>query len=137
MTTPSLAAALRFGAWLNIGLGLLIAAGTLPGGQQVLGWLTDLLFWPLDQAETAQDPAARLFIAISGGVIFGWGLTVLGLSGGVADAAPEALRRTVMRGYSGWFILDSAGSVWVGAWLNVLPNAAYLALLMWPLIRAR
>ena len=130
--TPS-PTGLRISAGLTIGLGLSMAA--LPYLPAVYGPLADAVFWPLDAAPGSDDPLARLMTAITGGVIAGWGVMLALLSGAVWRADPEGVRRAALWGFGAWFVIDSAGSVAVGAPANVLPNLAFLASVTLPLMR--
>ena len=57
------------------------------------------------------------------------------LSTWVYDAAPEAVRRTVLAGVLAWFVLDSAGSIASGNASNAVFNIAVLLLAVGPLWR--
>ncbi|MBS8227392.1 hypothetical protein [Vannielia litorea] len=127
---------LRIGAFATLGFGALLTLSTLPSLSGPLAWLIDLVIWPLDGPDGTTAPAARLLTAITGGLAIGWGVLVLGLSGTAFAAAPEAVRRVVIHGYLAWFAADCLGSVIVGAALNVIGNAAFLAVLLVPLMRA-
>ena len=87
-------------------------------------WTLDLLAWPLDGAETFNEPTTRFLSALTGGFLFGWGVLIWVLSGEAYDAAPEAIRKAVLTGLLAWFCLDSAGSIASGnasnAGFNVL-----------------
>lgn len=123
---------LKFTAWLIIGFGAFMAAAVLPPIGAVLNWLTDLVLWPLDGAQHMAAPAARLLVAIVGGIMVGWGSIMLMLSGEVARSHPQLVRRIAIRGYLIWYAIDSAGSVLAGAPWNVLGNTLFLALLLVP-----
>lgn len=133
MTDTDYSPAIRFGAWALIALGVLMAIGNLPGPDAVLNWLIDLVFWPIDGTDHMAEPATHLLTAIIGGVIFGWGVMVLGLAGEPTRRNPHLIRRIVISGYLAWFTLDGLGSIVAGAPLNLVGNAAFLALLLWPL----
>ena len=93
----------------------------------------DLLSWPIDGATTYAHPDTRFLSALTGGFLFGWGVTVWCLSAWVYDLAPEATRRTVLAGLCAWFCLDSAGSIVSGNPSNALFNLLVLALAAGPL----
>lgn len=93
----------------------------------------DLLSWPIDGATTYAHPDTRFLSALTGGFLFGWGVTVWCLSAWVYDLAPEAVRRTVLAGLGAWFLLDSAGSVSSGNVSNAFFNVLVLALAAGPL----
>lgn len=93
----------------------------------------DLLSWPIDGATTYASPDTRFLSALTGGFLFGWGVTIWCLSAWVYDAAPEAVRRTVLTGVLAWFILDSAGSIASGNASNAVINVLVLLLAVGPL----
>lgn len=93
----------------------------------------DLLSWPLDGATSYAHPDTRFLSALTGGFLFGWGVTVWCLSTWVYDLAPEAVRRTVLAGLCAWFCLDSAGSIASGNVSNAVFNVLVLAIAAGPL----
>ena len=95
----------------------------------------DLLSWPIDGAQTFNDPTTRFLSALTGGFLLGWGVMIWLLSGAAYDAAPEAVRKAVVIGALAWFCLDSAGSVASGASSNVLFNIAILLIAVGPMWR--
>lgn len=95
----------------------------------------DILSWPLDGATTYASPDTRFLSALTGGFLLGWGVMIWCLSKWVYDAAPEAVRRTVLTGLVSWFILDSSGSIASGNASNALFNVAVLLLAVGPLWR--
>jgi hypothetical protein len=60
---------------------------------------------------------------------------IWGLATRVYDAAPDAVRRTVLTGLLAWFVLDSAGSIASGNASNALFNVLVLLLAVGPLWR--
>lgn len=95
----------------------------------------DLLSWPLDGATTWASPDTRLLSAVTGGFLLGWGVMVWCLAIWVHDAAPEAVRRSVLAGMLAWFCLDSAGSIASGNASNALFNIIVLLVAVGPLWR--
>lgn len=95
----------------------------------------DLLNWPIDGAQSFNDPTTRFLSALTGGFLLGWGVMIWMLSGAAYDAAPEAVRKAVVFGALAWFILDSAGSIASGAWTNALFNTAILLIAVGPMWR--
>ena len=98
-------------------------------------WTLDLLSWPLDGAQTFTSSTTRFLSALTGGFLLGWGVMIWCLSAWVYDAAPEAVRRTVLTGMLSWFVLDSAGSIASGNASNALFNILVLLLAVGPLWR--
>ncbi len=93
----------------------------------------DILSWPIDGATTYDSPDTRFLSALTGGFLFGWGVMIWCLSSWVYDAAPEAVRRTVLAGILSWFFLDSAGSIASGNVSNAYFNVIVLLVAVGPL----
>ena len=93
----------------------------------------DILSWPVDGATTYASPDTRFLSALTGGFLFGWGVMIWCLSAWVYDAAPEAVRRTVLAGVLAWFCLDSAGSFASGNASNAAFNVVVLLIAVGPL----
>lgn len=96
----------------------------------------DLLGWRLGNPSNFDSPDTRFLSALTGGFLFGWGVTIWCLSSWVYDAAPEGVRRTVLAGVLAWFCLDSAGSIASGNPSNAAFNVAVLLAAVGPLWRA-
>lgn len=93
----------------------------------------DVVSLPYDGIQTFVDPTTRFLSAITGGVMFGWAVLIWGLSGQVYDANPEGVRRGVVAGMVGWFVLDGLGSVVSGNASNVGFNLALLLFAVGPM----
>ncbi|HAH08663.1 MAG TPA: hypothetical protein DCL48_01035 [Alphaproteobacteria bacterium] len=127
--------------WLKItavivgSFGPVFFLGTMLETAEPARFTLDLLSWPLDGATTYEHPDTRFLSALTGGFLLGWGVTIWCLSVWVYDAAPEAVRRTVLAGILSWFFLDSAGSIASGNASNALFNVAVLLAAVGPLWR--
>lgn len=128
---------LRAAAIFSAGFGLMMAAAACPPLSAPAQILADGLFWPFDGVETLDAPATRLLAAISGGVLVGLGISVHGLAGEIMSQTPDAARKVIRNSLLGWFVIDSTASVAVGASLNVLANAGFLALFLLPMALRR
>lgn len=95
----------------------------------------DLLGWRLDRPSTFDTPDTRFLSALTGGFLLGWGVMVWCLSAWVYDAAPEAVRKTVLASLLAWFCLDSAGSIASGNPSNAAFNVLVLLVAVGPLWR--
>ena len=138
MTTETSSGALRaavIAAWIFIIVGVEISLCVVLGLLGPLDFLVDLVFWPLDGAQSVAAPETQLVAAILGGLLAGWGATLLlVLRHGVKEQGAEGWAwRAAMTGLLVWFAVDSAGSVAAGAWANVIGNLGFLALLGVPL----
>lgn len=109
--------------------------GTMPPTQEGARLTLDILSWPLDGATTWASPDTRFLSALTGGFLTGWGVMIWCLASWVYDAAPEAVRRTVLTSVLAWFVLDSAGSIASGNPSNALFNVAVLLLGVGPMWR--
>lgn len=127
--------------WLKVtaivvgSFGPIFFLGTMADTLEPARWSLDLLSWPLDGSTTFQSQDTRFLSALTGGFLFGWGVTIWCLSNWVYDAAPEGVRKTVLTGLLAWFVLDSAGSVTSGNASNVIFNIFVLLIAVGPLWR--
>jgi hypothetical protein len=125
--------------WLKItaivigSFGPVFFLGTMASTSEPARLTLDLLSWPVDGATTYDAPDTRFLSALTGGFLFGWGVTVWCLSSWVYDKAPEQVRKTVLTGLLSWFMLDSAGSIASGNASNAFFNAIVLLLAVGPL----
>lgn len=96
-----------------------------------LRWFADLLFWPLGDPQVLTNEA-QLLAAILGGIMASWAVLVWMLTDALADEQPLLLRRLILTVMAIWFVIDSAGSIASGGWLNVVGNIGFLALFVLP-----
>ena len=127
--------------WLKItaivvgSFGPILFLGTMAATSEPARWSLDLLSWPLDGVTTFAHPDTRFLSAISGGLLVGWGTMIWCLSQWVYDAAPEAVRKTVVVSILCWFTLDSAGSITSGNGSNTIFNVVILLAAIGPFWR--
>lgn len=126
---------LKFTAFVIGSFGPVFFLGTMLATSEPARLSLDLLSWPLDGAQSYASPDTRFLSALTGGFLFGWGVMVWCLATWVYDAAPEAVRRSVLTGLIAWFLLDSAGSIASGNASNALFNVLVLLLAVGPLWR--
>lgn len=113
-----------------IGFGLLLAAGAWPPLAGPAMILADLLIWPMDGLQTLALPETRVFMAISGGVMVGWGVTLWKLADYLMPEHLAAVRSITMTGLYSWFVVDSIGSIAAGVPLNALANLTFVILFL-------
>ena len=124
---------LKYGAIGLIGFGLLNFLSLLPVMRPLMGWFMNFAFWtPFGSDHQVAADTARLWIAISGGLLAGWGATLLLVTTQVFPLDPAVGRRIVLSGILTWFLIDSAGSVVAGAPFNVVMNLSFLVLFALP-----
>ena len=127
--------------WLKVtavvvgSFGPVFALGSVAATSEPARLTLDILSWPLDGATTYASPDTRFLSAVTGGFLLGWGVLIWRLSSDIYDAAPEAVRRTVLASLLSWFVLDSAGSIASGNVSNALFNVLVLLLGVGPLWR--
>ena len=125
--------------WLKItaivvgSFGPVFFLGTMDATSAPARWTLDLLSWPFDGATTYDHPDTMFLSALTGGFLLGWGVMIWCLSIWVYDAAPEAVRKSVLVGILAWFILDSAGSIASGNASNFGFNTLVLLAAVGPL----
>jgi len=121
----------KLGAWLFVGFGGVISLASLPATSAPTVLLADLVLWPIDSGQTLTEES-RLLAAILGGVMLGFGTTLLVLITKVYPRDPELVRTVILTGISVWFIADSLGSIAAGAPLNALLNVGFLLAFLVP-----
>jgi hypothetical protein len=113
-----------------IAIGVLLAAGAWPPLAGPIVFLADLIIWPLDGLQTLGAPETRVFMAISGGVMVGWGVTLWKMAEHLLAEHPNAVRSIIMTGLYCWFTVDSIASVAAGVPLNAVFNMSFVALFL-------
>lgn len=131
--------ATRFAAWAFVVSGAVMALAPAIGLTAPLDFLVDLVFWPLDGAQSVAAPETRLATGIAGALLTGWGWTLLAISRHALarDGAHGWAWRAMMGGLLCWFVLDGIASLAAGAGGNVLGNLAFLVLMGAPLLLMR
>lgn len=134
-TTPGALKGALIAAWIFIIIGADMALLVALGLHGPLNFFLDLVFWPLDGAQSLAAPEAQLLMGIAGGLLAGWGVTLLILCRrGVAEQGADGWAwRAAMGGLAVWFLLDGAASVASGAWANVIGNLGFLLVIAIPL----
>lgn len=122
-------------AVLMIGLGLMFAIAAYPPTSGLVTIMVDLLFWPIDGAQTAAAPETRIILAIGGGITAGWGVLVWQIATHLMPSNPAMARHILMRSLLTWFVIDSTCSWLAGAPINIPANAGFLLVFLWPLWR--
>ena len=120
----------KVAAAIVAGVGLVIAVAAWPQLSGPVVFLADLLIWPLDGAQTLAAPETRVFMAIAGGVMVGWGVTLWKLAVYLMPNDAAAVRQITMTGLYCWFAVDSIGSVMAGVPLNAVANIGFVALFL-------
>ncbi|MBX2853428.1 MAG: excinuclease ABC subunit A [Rhodobacteraceae bacterium] len=136
MTLETSAAWLKIASWILIGFGLLAFFSLFTPAASILDLLFDFAFLFAEGSDVLGDKG-WLLMAIAGGLMVGFGVMTLGIATRVYPGDPEAGRAIIGAGILVWFVIDSAGSIFVGAWFNAVLNGGFLALFAIPLLAYR
>lgn len=136
MTHTTATSVLKFASLFSAFIGLLMVASLL-GGQPAMALFLDLVHLPLDGSQTFASGSELVLGAISGGLLFGFGVMAHQVTTHVYAPNPALGGRIILRAILAWFIVDSTGSVLAGAWFNVVLNSGFLALFIVPILAAQ
>ncbi len=136
MTHQSATSALKFASLFCAFIGLLMVASLL-GGHALMAMFLDLTHLPFDGAQTFASDSELVLGAISGGLLFGFGVMAHQVTTLVYAPSPALGGQIILRGILAWFVVDSTGSLLAGAWFNVVLNSAFLGLFVVPILAAR
>ena len=124
---------LKFTAIVVMAFGPILLLGAHVPTSGLPRLMMDILGWTMWGGQNFDAPTTRFLSALSGGFLFGWGVTIWVLSGSAYDAAPDSVRRAVVAGFVCWFVTDSVGSAVLGHPSNVAFNVFFLLLCVGPL----
>jgi len=120
--------------WGVVAFGAAFAAAALPAGETPALKFYDLIFWPLDGAQSFDAPMLRLTVAILGAVMMGWALTILAAMQAAERGSGAAVWRAVTGALLTWYAVDSAASLLNGSPMNVLSNTVFAGLFLAPVL---
>lgn len=123
---------LKLTSLLVVLLGLLVALGAHPATALPATWLADLVFWPFDGRQGLDADAARVLVAIGGGVMVGWGVMMWLVIDRLHAVDPGLTRLLLIESTLAWFLVDSTGSFVSGAGVNVLLNTVLMLAIVLP-----
>jgi hypothetical protein len=90
---------------------------------------------PVDGAQSLSRDTEELLTAISAGIFFGFCVALWQITTEVYAKNAALGRRMIMSSVISWFVVDTAGSLIVGAWMNAILNTAFLIALLLPVLR--
>jgi len=125
---------LKFASVLLIGVGLSFFLSLFSPLAHVLRLFLDLAYLPYDGTQSFASDEGRLLIAISGGLMTGWGVMFWLVTTRVYARDPELGKALILPSIIVWFVIDSAGSILAGALFNTVMNAGFLIMFVVPVI---
>ncbi len=124
---------LKIASGIVIGFGILVWVSIHPALSGLLAFLIDFALWPIDGQQTLSALELRFILAVSGGIVIGWGILLWMISTRLYPQDPQLARVMILTSMGTWFVIDGIGSVMVGAPLNVLLNIPFLLIFLIPL----
>jgi hypothetical protein len=122
-------------AALMIFAGVILALGALPAASGLAYLFTDFVIWPFDGAQSLAARETRIFMAVCGGVLAGWGVLVWLVAGKVLPDNPALGREILVKSLITWFAVDSTCSILAGVPVNAVANVVFLLAFLYPLWR--
>lgn len=126
---------LKLASVATVAFALLFAFASHDATDGPVRWLSDIVFWRLDDGVAQLTNTNHLADAILGGVMCGWAIMTWLLADRLLAKAPKETASIIRISMAVWFVVDSAGSIASGAWLNAVANVAFLAMFIVPLRR--
>lgn len=123
---------LKFASVVFMASGLLFALGAHPLTAWPLETLTDIVFWPVDGAQSLAGQEARLMAGICGGIMLGWGVMMWLVVTRLMPDNPALARLLITEGLLVWYVADGTASFFAGGSVNIALNTVLLALFLVP-----
>lgn len=114
---------------------LFMFASLFTGLRSVMGFFLDLVHMPLDGAQSLSRDTEEVLTAISAGLFAGFCVALWQITTHVYAKDPTLGRRMILSSVICWYVVDSAGSLAAGAWMNVILNSGFLLALVAPVWR--
>lgn len=124
---------LKVASGIVIGFGLLGFLGVWPALSMPIELFLDIIFWPVDNQQSLTSPESRLLLAITSGILVGWGAMMWLIATQLYEANSKLARTMILTSITVWFVVDSTGSIISGAPINALLNLGFVALFYLPL----
>lgn len=126
---------LKLAALIMVATGVLFSLASITQTDLGVRFLLDVVFFRVGEGPEALEESHRLVNAILGGVMIGWGAMIWLLVDRFLVQAPLDVKRILVVGLATWFVVDSAGSIASGGWLNAVLNVGFLAVFLVPLMK--
>lgn len=113
--------------------GLFFASASTSATDRLMRLFLDIVFLRVGDGPAQLTDSHHLVDAIMGGVMVGWGVMTWLLVDRFLQVSAADVKFIVQMAVVAWFVIDSAGSIASGGWINVVLNVAYAALFLLPL----
>lgn len=134
MTLQSSITSLKAASIFTIGTGLVFFFALFTSADFLAGLLFDIAIWPLDGAQDLNTSETRLLLAISGGMLVGWGIMFWLVATLIYAENPQIGGKVILYSILSWFIIDSTGSIIAGFGANAVMNLVFLAIFALPVL---
>jgi len=122
--------AMRSSGIVLIAIGIFFAIAALPVLHPVLKVFLQIAYWPIHTVPSDLLVPVPLLVAITGGLMVGFGGMLWSLGTYVTPVSPTAAAKVTQITAWSWFCTDSTASILVGAPLNVILNLSFLAVML-------
>ncbi|MEJ5216871.1 excinuclease ABC subunit A [Cognatishimia sp. D5M38] len=119
----------------SAGVALFMFASLFTPLREVMSFFLDLVHMPLDGAQSLSRDTEEVLTAISAGIFFGFCVLLWQVTTEVYVKDPLLGRRMILSSVIAWFVIDTTGSLIVGAWMNGILNTVFLIALISPVLR--
>ncbi len=126
-------ACLTIACWVTILFGAMLAAAAFPGTDALTRFWYQLVSNFEFEPGFIEAPGMRFTLAVLGGVMVGWGITLMALIQ-VAGVVGRPAWRGLTAALLAWYVIDSSLSVVTGYPLNALANTGFLLLFLVPVL---
>ena len=134
MTLQSSITSLKAASIFTIGTGLVFFFSLFTSADFLANLFFDIAIWPLDGTQDLNAGETRLLLAISGGMLVGWGVMFWLVTTHIYAENPQIGGKVILFSILSWFIIDSTGSIIAGFAANAVMNLVFLAIFALPVM---
>ena len=119
----------------SAGFALFMFASLFTPLREVMSFFLDFVHMPLDGAQNLSRDTEEVLTAISAGIFFGFCVLLWQVTTEVYVKDPLLGRRMILSSVIAWYVIDTTGSLIVGAWMNGILNTVFLIALISPVLQ--
>ena len=135
MTHDKRIKSLKINILASAGFALFMFASLFTPLREVMSFFLDLVHMPLDGAQSLSRDTEEVLTAISAGIFFGFCVLLWQVTTEVYVKDPLLGRRMILSSVIAWYVIDTTGSLIVGAWMNGILNTVFLIALISPVLQ--